>query len=453
MKLSFLGAAGTVTGSRYLLEHGGRKVLVDCGLFQGEKPLRERNWAPFPFDAQAIDAVVLTHAHLDHSGALPLLMRRGFRGPIYATPATIELCGLLLPDSGHLQEEDAAFANRHRTSRHHPALPLYTEENARHVLRYLQPLDYEREQEIVPGMRVALRYAGHILGAASARIETDAASVLFSGDLGRSDDAIMYPPSAMPAADYLVMESTYGDRRHGADDQEALLAEVVKRTVGRGGKVLIPSFAVGRAQALLLAISRLKARAAIPDVPVFLDSPMAIDMTGIYAAHHAEHRLSAQQARIMAQSATMVRTSDQSREVTQMRFPSIIVSASGMATGGRVLHHLRAMLPDRRNTVVLAGHQARGTRGARLAAGEPTLRIFAQDVPVVAEVVALKGMSAHADAEQLLAWLRTAPAAPRQVFLTHGESGPAGVLAGRIERELGWRAQVASDGQQVDLPA
>lgn len=451
MKLTFLGAAGTVTGSKCLLEHAGRQVLVDCGLFQGYKHLREMNWEPFPVDISRLDCVVLTHAHLDHSGALPLLLRNGYRGPIYTTPGSIDLCHLLLPDSGRLQEEEAEYLNRHHASKHKPALPLYTEEDARHALRYMQAVPFNETMEIVPGMQLTLRPAGHILGAASAEIHAGGLTIVFSGDVGRDDDPIMRPPTPLGQVDYLVVESTYGDRLHQPEDNEALLAEIIQRTAGRGGSVVIPAFAVGRAQALLLLLSRLKARHAIPDLPVFLDSPMAIDMTEIYHRHRAEHRLSPEECKGLCRVATMVRTSDQSRALNEIRYPAIIISASGMATGGRVLHHLKRMAPDRRNTIVLAGYQAGGTRGARLAAGEKSIRIFGEEVAVHAEVALLRGMSAHADAAQLVRWMKSAAKVPKQVFLTHGEPGPADTLRLRVETELGWLAGVPRLGQTVEL--
>lgn len=451
MKLTFLGAAGTVTGSKYLLEHDGRKVLVDCGLFQGYKHLRELNWEDLPFDPGKLDGVVLTHAHLDHSGALPLLVRRGFRGPILATQGTIDLCQLLLTDSGRLQEEEAEYSNRHGSSKHRPALPLYTEEDARHALRYLQRLDFGATDEILPGLNVTLTPAGHILGAAHAAFSNGRLRIIFSGDVGRDDDLIMRPPTSPGAVDYMVVESTYGDRSHQPVDNQALLAEIVRRTVGRGGSLIVPAFAVGRAQSLLLLLARLKAGHLIPDVPVFLDSPMAIDMTEIYHRHRSEHRLSVEECKAMCHVAQMVRTTDQSRALNEVRFPSVIISASGMATGGRVLHHLKRLAPDRRNAIVLAGYQAGGTRGARIAAGEKTIRIFGEDVAVNAEVALLPGMSAHADAPQLVRWMASAPKPPKKVFLTHGEPEAADQLRQRIERELGWESGVARMGQTVEL--
>ena len=451
MKLSFLGAAGTVTGSKTLVEHDTKKLLVDCGLFQGYKNLRLMNWQAFPFDPRRLDAVVLTHAHLDHSGALPLLVRQGYRGPVFATPGTIDVCRVLLPDSARLQEEAAEYANRHQISKHKPALPLYTEADAERALRQLEPLAFDERHAVVAGAQARLRPAGHILGAASVELSLGDTTLLFSGDLGRPDDPIMRAPTPIERADHVVVESTYGDRLHDTQDAQTVLGEIITRTAARGGTVVIPAFAVGRAQALLYAIYRLKARAAIPDLPVFLNSPMAIDMTEIYLRHRAEHRLSVEECSGLCHVAKMTRTVEESRALNALRYPAIIVSASGMATGGRVLHHLKALAPDRRNTIVLAGFQAGGTRGARLLAGERSIRIHGEDVAVNAEVVSLPGMSAHADAQQIVQWLRTAPRPPRTIFLNHGEPGPADALRQRIEHELGWTASVPQLGQAVEI--
>jgi metallo-beta-lactamase family protein len=451
VKLDFLGAAGTVTGSKTLVGHEGTQLLVDCGLFQGYKNLRVMNWEPFPFDPAGLDAVVLTHAHLDHAGALPLLVKRGFRGPVFATPSTIDVCGVLLPDSARIQEEDADYANRHKLSKHQPALPLYTEDDAKRALRRLEPLPLEQRGDLPGGLRLRLRQAGHILGASSVELTAGDTTLLFSGDLGRPDDLIMRAPVAIERADHVVLESTYGDRLHDTQDVEAALGEVIKRTAARGGVVIVPAFAVGRAQALLYAIYRLKGRGAIPDLPVFLNSPMAIDMTEIYHRHRSEHRLTVEECSGLCKVAKMTRTVEESRALNTLRYPAVIVSASGMATGGRVLHHLKALGPNRRNTIVFAGYQAGGTRGARLLAGERTLRIHGEDITIDAEVVSLPGMSAHADAGQLVRWLSTAPRAPRGIYLNHGEAGPADALRQRIERELGWPAMVPRLGQSVEI--
>jgi metallo-beta-lactamase family protein len=451
MKLSFLGAAGTVTGSKYLLEHDGRRVLVDCGLFQGFKNLRQQNWEDFPFDPAALDAVVLTHAHLDHSGALPRLVREGFRGPVFATQATYESCQLLLPDSARLQEEDAEYANRHGSSRHQPALPLYTEADAERTLRQFQPLPRHEDVAVAPGFVVRAQRSGHILGASSLRFAVGGKSVLFSGDLGRPDDPVMLPPEPPLASDHVVMESTYGDRLHDEGSVEAELGAVIRRAAERGGAVLLPAFAVGRAQTLLHLLARLKGKGRIPDLPVYLNSPMAIDMQALFLRHAGEHRLDAEQCRAMAEGVQAIRSTEQSKALTSRREPAIIVSASGMATGGRVLHHLRVMAPDPRNAIVFVGYQAGGTRGARLVNGERTVRIFGQDVPVNAEIASLRGLSAHADARQLLEWLRALPEPPQRVYLTHGEPGPADHLRERIDHELGWDACVPRHGQNFTL--
>ncbi len=449
--LSFLGGAGTVTGSRTLIELDGRRILVDCGLFQGYKNLRLLNWERWPFDPRRLDAVVLTHAHLDHSGALPLLVRNGFRGPVYATPATIAICGLLLPDSGHLQEDDAAFANRHKTSKHVPALPLYTEEDARRSLRSLEPLDFGQPLDL-GGMTLTLRHAGHILGASSAEFRSPRGSLLMSGDVGRPDDPMTRAPEPIAHADTLVIESTYGDRLHVAEDNAVVLADVIRRTAARGGMVIVPAFAVGRAQSLLYQLWRLKRDGSIPDLPVFLDSPMAIDTTDIYLRFHREHRLSPDECRGMSRVAKLCRTPEESRALNGLSYPAIIISASGMATGGRILHHLRNHGPDHRSSIVFAGYQAGGTRGARLVAGERSIRIFGEDVRINAEVVSLPGMSAHADASQLIDWMRTLGSAPQQVYLNHGEPAAADALRWRIEHELGWSTTVPMMGQRVPLP-
>ena len=451
MKLTFLGAAGTVTGSKYLVEAGGSRILVDCGLFQGYKNLRWLNWQPLPINPKDIDAVVLTHAHLDHSGALPLLVLEGYRGPVYATRATTELCGLLLPDSGHLQEADANFANRHKSSKHDPALPLYTEEDALRTLKLFKPLDFDEPLTLGP-LQLRLRGAGHILGASSVELRHGDRSLLMSGDIGRPDDLMMKPPVPIEHADTLVIESTYGDRTHDEGDHAGELADVIRRTAARGGKVIVPAFAVGRAQALLYQIWLLKKAKQIPDLPVFLDSPMAIDTTAIYQRHANEHRLSAEDCKHMGSVARFCRTSDQSRELNQLTYPAIIISASGMATGGRILHHLINHLGDHRSSVLFAGFQAGGTRGARLVAGERSIRIFGQDVAVNAEIVSLPGMSAHADAGQIMDWLTTVKRPPQHVYITHGEHDSADALRRKIQQELGWHASVPMMGDRVEVP-
>jgi metallo-beta-lactamase family protein len=443
VNIRFLGGTGTVTGSKYLVEHEGQRLLVDCGLFQGFKQLRLRNRDPLPVVPAQIGAVVLTHAHIDHSGYLPLLVREGFKGKAWCTPGTRDLCRIMLPDSGHLQEEEAAYANRKGFSKHQPALPLYNVDDARESLKHLHAVPLHEVFEPLRGWRVRLSAAGHILGAASALIEVGGKRLLFSGDLGRPDDALMPAPDAPPEADVVVCESTYGDRRHPEENLLAELGPALSRLAARGGTAVVPVFAVGRAQALLHAIAQLKARGELPaGLPVYLDSPMAVHTTELYEHHLGEHRLSAAQCRDMERAAHLVTSVEQSKAIAMQRGPKLILAASGMATGGRVLHHLSQHLGDHRNMVVLTGYQAPGTRGARLAQGTATLRIFGQDWPVRAEVVQLTSASAHADADQLMAWLRQLPRAPHRVFVTHGDMEAADALRLNIEHELGWRALV-----------
>jgi len=453
MKLTFLGATGTVTGSRYLVEHAGRRLLVDCGLFQGLKQLRLRNWAPLPVEASSIDAVVLTHAHIDHSGYLPRLVEMGFRGPIHATSATAQLCGLMLPDSGHLQEEEAAYANRHGTSKHQPALPLYTEAQARATLPLLRSHPFGDSVEALPGLFVRFHQAGHILGAASVHLQSEAGSILFSGDLGRSDDLLMKPPAPPEAADLVLIESTYGNRLHDLTDPLTELATIVNRTIGRGGHVIVPAFAVGRAQLLLYALRRLKDAQRIPDVPVFLDSPMAIDATALYRDHPGEHRLDQAGCADLWRGVNFVNTAEESRALASLHYPAIIISASGMATGGRVVHHIEAFAPLPANTLLFVGYQAMGTRGAALVGGARSVRMHGRWVPVRAEVASLEGMSSHADRDELLAWLDALPRPPRHVYVTHGDPAAADSLRQAIEEQLKWSSSVPEYQQSVDVGA
>ncbi len=447
VQISFLGGAGTVTGSKFLVQHEGQRLLVDCGLFQGYKQLRLRNWMPPPVAPGQIDAVVLTHAHLDHSGYLPLLAREGFQGRVWCTPGTRDLCQILLPDSGHIQEEDAAFANRHGFSKHHPALPLYTVADAKASLGRLQTVPPFHAFAPLPGWQARLQPAGHIIGAASLLLEVGGKRLLFSGDLGRSDDLLMLPPEAPPGADAVIIESTYGDREHPAQDLLDELAPALARVAARGGTAVVPVFAVGRAQALLHAIALLKQQHRLPrGLPVYLDSPMAIHSTEVFARHPGEHRLDAGQVHDMAHAATMVRTPDESKAIASVHGPKIVLAASGMATGGRVLHHLVQYLGDHRHLVLLTGYQAPGTRGAALVKGSATLRIHGQDLAVRAEVVQLQSASAHADASQLMTWLRAMPGQPHRAFVVHGDLEASDALRQRIERELHWQAVVPEHG-------
>ena len=452
MQIGFFGASGTVTGSRYLLQAGGRRLLVDCGLFQGLKQLRLRNWAPFPVDPASIDTVVLTHAHLDHSGNLPLLVRNGFKGTIHCTDATQALCEILLPDSAHLLEEEAERANRYGYSKHRPALPLYTRDDAARALQQFQPVRFEREFEPVPGVRVRFLPAGHILGAAMVVVTAEGRSILFSGDVGRPQDLIMRAPAAAPAVDYLVVESTYGDRRHVVADAGDELADVIRRTIARGGVIVVPSFAVARAQALLYLIHQLKAAGRIPEnLPVYLNSPMATDVTGLYQQFRSEHKLTSEQTRAMCGAAKFVNSVEESKALNEGTWPRVIIAASGMATGGRVLHHLRAFAPDPRNTILFTGYQAAGTRGRAMIDGATEIKMFGEYVPVRAEVARLNSMSAHADYAELLDWMRAFPRAPRRTFVTHGEPVAADAMRLRIEESLRWRCTVPEHLERIDL--
>ena len=450
--LRFLGAAGTVTGSKYLLKSGDTRVLVDCGLFQGLKNLRARNRQPLPVDATRLDAVLLTHAHLDHTGYLPVLVKQGFTGPVYCTSGTEALSRVLLPDAGHLQEEDARYANRKGFSKHAPALPLYTQGDAEASLEALQRVPFDQPLAVSDDLSVQFHSAGHILGASWLRCRLGERTLTFSGDLGRIDDPVMNPPSALKPTDYLVLESTYGNRVHARTSPLDQLQAVVNRTAERNGVLLIPAFAVGRAQTVLHLLATLRAAGSIPALPVFLNSPMAIDATEIFCAHTDEHRLSAAECRTMCGNARYVNSADDSRALHSRSGPMIIVSASGMASGGRILHHFKRWLGDARNTVLFTGFQAAGTRGAAMVAGAKRVRIHGADYAIAAEIAELASLSAHADRDELIDWiapLQDTP--PHTVFITHGEQAGATALRGRIDDRLGYSSVVPLDGQAVEL--
>ena len=442
MKLQFLGATDTVTGSKYLIQHDKSKVLVDCVLFQGYKLLRLRNWAAPPVKPSSIDAVILTHAHIDHSGYLPLLARDGFRGKVFCTPATHDLCRILLPDSGYLQEEEAEHANRHKLSRHEEALPLYTRDDALQCLKLFHPVAFGTDWQPVPGLHARMSPSGHMAGSSFVRLDDGSRSILFSGDIGRPNDLVLKPPVQMDGADYLVVESTYGDRPHKTSDPLVELGQVIKRTAARGGVVVIPAFAVGRAQSLLHGIQLLKAQGVIPDIPVYLNSPMAANAMQVYLKHKSELRLTATECDALARTAHVVQSPEESRLLNARHGPMIIISASGMATGGRVLHHLKAFAPDKRNTILFAGYQAGGTRGATITGGASAVRIFGEDVPIRAEVAMLDDLSAHADAAEIVNWLKGFKAPPKQTFITHGEPAAADAMRQHIERELHWNVHM-----------
>lgn len=451
LTLSFLGGTGTVTGSKYLLDADGDRILVDCGLFQGLKQLRLRNWAPFPVEINSIGAIVLTHAHLDHSGYLPAIVRDGYGGRIYCSSATEELCGILLPDSGHLQEKDAEFANRHGFSKHKPALPLYAVEDAKRSLERFSSVPFETDRDLLVGARLRLRRAGHILGASTVELNWRGVKTVFSGDLGRYNDPIMVDPTNVPQADYLVVESTYGDRRHDKRDPQEALAAIITRTVVRGGTVVIPAFAVGRVQSLLFHLVRLKTDGRLGNVPIFLDSPMAINASDMLCRHHDDHRLSPDRCKKACSVAQYVHSVEDSKALTVNRMPKVIISASGMATGGRVLHHLKRYAPNPKNTILFTGFQAAGTRGAAMVGGLPSIKIHGEYVPVRAQVEDLSMLSAHADSDEILKWLGGFERAPHMTFITHGEPTASDALRRRIEEELKWPCTVPEHGQRVSL--
>jgi metallo-beta-lactamase family protein len=461
-KLTFLGAAGTVTGSKYLVEAEGKRLLVDCGLFQGLKALRLRNWNPLPVSPSSFDWCVLTHAHLDHTGYLPRLVRDGFRGPIFADAATIELCGLLLPDSAHLQEEDTDKAARGGYSKHAPPLPLYTSAEVQPVLNAFREIPREGSFTISPQFTITARNAGHILGACSLELTITENGkktvVLFSGDIGRYGQPILKDPVAPPRCDVLLCESTYGDRDHPSDPADAALADVVNRAVQRNGMIVIPAFAVDRTQSLLYILRKLEDAKRIPTIPIYMDSPMALSVTDIYLRHHEDHdveytRGEADGNPLDAHNVHYMRTVEDSKNINSARPPAIIISASGMATGGRVLHHIARLAPDPKNIILLAGFQAEGTRGRALEQGAKTVRIHGQDIPVAAEVINLRQFSAHAGQSELLRWLSGLPAPPRQTFMVHGEPASSAALKAAVESKFGWRVTLPAYLQTVDLDA
>ncbi|HEX2714581.1 MAG TPA: MBL fold metallo-hydrolase [Candidatus Acidoferrales bacterium] len=459
-RITFLGAAGCVTGSKYLVEAGGKRLLVDCGLFQGTKELRLRNWDRLPEDPATFDWVLLTHAHLDHTGYLPRLVSDGFRGPIFANPATRELCSILLPDSAHLQEEDAEHAAAHGYSKHSPPLPLYTQEEVEPVLKRFQDIPRSQPFTISPEFSVRPHDAGHILGSTSLELSITengkSTVVLFSGDVGRYSQPILKDPERPPRADYLLCESTYGDRDHPGGSPNDALGDVINRVAKRGGVIVIPAFAVGRAQLLMYVLRQLEDAQRIPRLPVYVDSPMAINVTSLYMDHHEDHNVDFTREEsggdpLNAHQVHMTRSAEESKQINNVTTPCIILSASGMATGGRVLHHLARRLPDPRNAVLLAGFQAEGTRGRALLDGTKTLRIHGEDIPVRAEVVELAQFSAHAGRSELLRWLAGMPAAPRMTFIVHGEPAAANALQSAIQSQKGWRVTVPAYRQSFVL--
>jgi metallo-beta-lactamase family protein len=458
--LGFHGAARTVTGSKYLVSRGTGRLLIDAGLFQGLKALRKLNWEDPPFHAHQLDRILLTHTHIDHIGYLPRLVRHGFEGPVLATAPTVELARLLLRDSARIQEDDAEYANRKGYSSHKPALPLYTVENAKAAIELLEPVEYGTWYPVGKGMEARYQGAGHILGSASIELKVDGTrgekTILFSGDIGRYDSPLHPDPEPRPGCDFLIMESTYGNRDHDSTSIGDQLSDAMSETFSRQGTVLIPAFAVGRSQQMALVLGRLMRDGRIPDVPIHIDSPMAVDATRIYGRHLNEDFVDEDlvengRQRLFPRSVELHRSVADSKRLNSKSGPRVIISASGMLVGGRVLHHLKHLLPSRRNLVVMAGYQAAGTRGRRLLEGEPTLRVHGMDVKVQADCVSLHGLSGHGDRRELLRWMDSGEKAPEHVYMTHGEPEAAMALAGRIRRELGWSASLPHLGDEVEI--
>jgi metallo-beta-lactamase family protein len=453
--LTFLGAARTVTGSKHLLEVDGFRVLIDCGLFQGLKDLRTRNWSPFAVPPDTVDCVVLTHAHIDHSGWLPRLVSQGFKGPVYCTAGTADLCSLVLPDAAHLQEEDAKFANQRGYSKHHPALPLYTEADAAAALSQLRPSPFGKKIAIGEGFEIEFINAGHLLGSSYVKLtraDNSSPGILFGGDLGRYGRPILPDPSPGVDADVLLLESTYGDRVHPREDDGQALARIVADTHARRGKVIIPAFAIGRVEELLYWLFKLEDEGRLPQVPIYVDSPMAIKGIGFYQARTDELDREILAMRRKLPRFTAVDSARESKALVEDDRPAVIIASSGMATGGRVVHHLFAGLPDPRNTVLFVGFQAAGTRGRQMIEGAKHVKIFGQHVPVHARIEKIDGLSSHADAAEIIRWLRTFPRAPKVTYLVHGEVVAQDALRLRIAKELGWHVEVPLHGQKVDVP-
>jgi metallo-beta-lactamase family protein len=460
--ITFWGAAGTVTGSKYLIENQGRRVLIDCGLFQGPRILRDRNWADAPFLATSVDAVLLTHAHIDHTGYLPRLVKQGFRGPVYCSRGTAELLRILLPDSARLQEEEADYRNRHKVTRHNPALPLYNEADAAAALQLFQVVPNDGQLiKIGNGISAEFRIAGHILGSSQILVHVEenqqTRRILFSGDLGKYDQPIIRDPIAPPTCDYLVVESTYGDRIHDPEEPKVALERVIKNAALHNSEVLIPAFAVGRAQELLYLIRELEDEKRIPIIPVILDSPMASSATKVYANRREEHdeeyvTAAAGNANPMhTHSMTASTSKEESKRLNREVFARVIISASGMMSGGRVLHHALRILPDPNATVVFVGYQAAGTLGRRVVDGEKEVKVLGQWIPVRCQSVKIGGFSAHADWQEVIRWLKDLPAAPKRVFVTHGEVGSANAMAQHIRQQFNWSVDVPEHGQRFEL--
>ncbi len=449
MDITFLGATGTVTGSKYLLSFDDRKILIDCGLFQGYKELRLRNWSPLPFDPKILDAVILTHAHIDHSGYLPLLVKNGFNGPIYCTHGTKDLCGILLPDSAHIQEEDARHANKYNYSKHNLAIPLYSMPDAEKALTLFKPQAYNSVIKLNKDISFKFIPAGHIIGSSFVNIQHQGTSLLFTGDLGRMRDSVMQSPTLIQQVDYLVTESTYGDRLHEKDHPKIILKNIINKTINRGGSVIIPAFAVGRSQAILHYLAELKKENAFSQIPIYLDSPMATSATHILCQHMEDLRLTTSECTELSEVVTYIQTVEESKELDFDKSPKVIISSSGMITGGRVLFHLQAYAMDARNTILFTGYQAPGTRGADILNGKKSIKMHGRMLAINAEVDAIRNTSAHSDYEEMLEWLGHFRQSPKKTFITHGEPESALALKHKIESKLGWSC-IIPKYQQVE---
>ncbi len=459
--ITFYGATGTVTGSRHLLDLGNKQILIDCGLFQGPKQNRLKNWEKFPIPAGMIDAVFLTHAHLDHSGYLPKLKREGFNGKIFATHATAKLCDILLKDSAHIQEEDAKWANKKKFTRHNPALPLYTTPDAEAALSLFHSVHYGDKIQLDNTTRIKFRDAGHILGSAFVDVKRghndEARKILFSGDLGRPDRPVLRDPTQVYNVDYLILESTYGNRRHGANPSDGELVRIISESVDRGGMLVVPAFAVGRTQTLLYTLRRLEEAGQIPILPVYIDSPMGIATTAVFSKHIPDLNLKNRRLVLehkelfQPKKLRICRTRDESKAINEKKGPGIIISSSGMATGGRILHHLEHRLPNRHNTVLFIGYQAEGTRGRTILEGKPSVKIHGRQIPINAVIETITGYSGHADYEEILAWLMGFNRPPERIFIVHGEAEASRSLAEKIRSQFHWNVTVPEYGQRFDL--
>lgn len=449
--IQFLGGAGTVTGSKYLIKTRSKKILIDCGMFQGTKAQRLLNWACIPVPPSEVDAIILTHAHIDHSGYIPRLIKMGFKGKIYATEATRELCAILLPDAGYLAEEEAAYLNKHHRTKHHPALPLFTFEEGKNALKLFVGVKFETTKKLDDEISFQFRYVGHILGAASIVLKIGDKTIFFTGDIGRFQSPIFFSPKSIPECDFIVTESTYGNRLHPSSDPINDLEIVINEAVKKKGVIIIPSFAVGRAQEIMYYLWQLKRQGRLPTIPLYLNSPMATDVNELFVKYHDLHRLSENEAKEICEMVTYVRLSEESKALNEKKGPMLIISASGMLSGGRVLHHIKKFGPDPSTTILLVGFQAAGTRGETLAQNSPEIKIHGEYIPIRAKVEVLENMSAHADYTEIIGWMRNIKSAPKKVFITHGEASASDALRRRISETFHWECAIPELNQVYEL--